>query len=277
MSAPPAISGDASAGELLVRARDLAVGYGGAAILPPIAFDVRRGELWGVIGRNGAGKTTLLRTLLGLQAPVRGAAVCSPGVRTGYVPQRTALDPLVPARAKDLIVEGSDRGFSFLRPLRTREAQGRIARAIEATGTEHLLRRRYRELSEGEKQRVLLARAIAGAPDLLVLDEPTSAMDLVAERMVIETLDALRARFGLGVVLVTHHVGLVASFADRLLFLDSDDGVAVAGTAAEVMSAPVFVRRYGAVIGDRGALAATTPGAPAAASGGGPAGAEAPS
>jgi ABC-type Mn2+/Zn2+ transport system ATPase subunit len=216
---------------------------------------VHRNELWGVIGRNGAGKTTLLRTLLGLHPPVHGAVDRAPGVRIGYVPQRSALDPLVPARAKDLIAEGSERDLSFLRPVRSREARARIAQAIEATDTEALLRRRYRELSEGEKQRVLLARAIAGAPDLLVLDEPTSAMDLVAERAVVETLDRLRRRFRLGLVLVTHHVGLVASFADRLLFLDAEDRVATAGTAEEVMAHPVFARRYGAVVTDRGSVA----------------------
>jgi ABC-type Mn2+/Zn2+ transport system ATPase subunit len=243
----------------LIRTRDLVVGHGKHGILPALGLDVRRGELWGIIGRNGAGKTTLLRTLLGLQPPVRGAVERAPGARVAYVPQRSAMDPLVPARAKDLIVEGSDRGLSFLRPLRTREARERIARAIEATDTAPLLRRRYRELSEGEKQRVLLARALAGAPDLLMLDEPTSAMDLVAERMVIETLDALRRRLGLGIALVTHHVGIVTTFADRLLFLDSDDHVAIAGSVRDVIADPVFARRYGAVIADRGAISARPP------------------
>jgi zinc transport system ATP-binding protein len=243
--------------DLLLRARGLSVGFGRTAILPAIDVDFRRNELWGLIGRNGAGKTTFLRTLLGLHPPVGGAVERPPSISVGYVPQRHAIDPLVPARAKDLIAEGAESGFSFLRPLRDAHAREQIARAIEATHTEPLLGRRYRDLSEGEKQRVLLARAVAGAPDLLVLDEPTSAMDLVAERQVTRLLASLRERFGMGVILVSHHLGLVAKMADRLLFLDSDDGVTASGSVAEVLAHPVFARRYGVVLQE--ALASSTP------------------
>lgn len=239
-----------SSGDLLLSARGLRVGFGRVPILPPLDLEIRRRQLWGVIGRNGAGKTTLFRTMLGLQGAVAGRVERPPGVAIGYVPQRTALDPLVPARAKDLILEGSDRGLSFLRPVRTADAKARVARAIEATGCEALLPRRYRDLSEGEKQRVLLARALAGAPDLLVLDEPTSAMDLVAEREVTTLLSGLRDRLGIGVLLVTHHLGLVATIADRLLFLDADDHVAVAGSVDEVMGHRLFEQRYGSVLAD---------------------------
>jgi len=241
----------------LLRARALRVGFGSTAILPALDFEIRRNELWGLIGRNGAGKTTLLRTLLGLLAPVSGQVERTPGMTVGYVPQRHAVDPLVPARAADLIAEGAEQGLSFLRPVRTAATRRQIDEAIEATHVAPLLRRRYRDLSEGEKQRVLLARAVAGAPDLLVLDEPTSAMDLVAERQVTALLAELRERFGLGVLLVSHHLGLVARTADRLLFLDSDDGVTAAGTVTEVLAHPVFARRYGAVLTE--ALAQSTP------------------
>jgi len=236
--------------DVLLRTKKLRVGFERRAILPPLDLEIRRRELWGVIGRNGAGKTTLFRTLLGLFPAVSGQIDRPAGVRVGYVPQRNALDPLVPARAKDLIVEGSDHGLSFLRPLRTAEAKSRVTRAIEATGSGPLLSRRYRDLSEGEKQRVLLARALAGAPDLLVLDEPTSAMDLVAEREVTTLLARLRDEFGIGVLLVTHHLGLVATIADRLLFLDADDHVAVAGSVDHVMGHRIFEQRYGAVLGE---------------------------
>ncbi|MFT3770629.1 MAG: ATP-binding cassette domain-containing protein [Minicystis sp.] len=234
--------------EPLLRARALAVGFGRSAILPPIDLELHRSELWGLVGRNGAGKTTLLRTLLGLHAPVTGAVERARAVSIGYVPQRHVVDPLIPARARDLIAEGAERGWSFLSPFRSRDARSRIARAVEATHAEPLLPRRYRDLSEGEKQRVLLARAVAGAPDLLVLDEPTSAMDLVAERQVAELLDQLRARFAMGIVLVSHHLGLVARVADRLAFLDTEERVAAAGTVAEVLAHPAFARRYGALV-----------------------------
>ncbi|MFT3769281.1 MAG: ATP-binding cassette domain-containing protein [Minicystis sp.] len=232
----------------LLRARALRVGFGRAAILPPIDLALCRGELWGLVGRNGAGKTTLLRTLLGLHAQVSGGVERAAAVAIGYVPQRHVVDPLIPSRARDLIAEGAERGWSFLRPFRAEGARARVAQAIEATRTEPLLTRRYRDLSEGEKQRVLLARAVAGAPDLLVLDEPTSAMDLVAERQVAELLDELRERFAMGIVLVSHHLGLVARIADRLAFVDADEQVATAGPVAQVLAHPAFARRYGVVM-----------------------------
>src|SRR5262249_35232803 len=157
--------------DVLLRARALSVGFGRTAILPRLDVEFRRNELWGLVGRNGAGKTTLLRTLLGLHPPVGGQVERSPGAAIRDVPQRHAVDPLVPARPKDPIAEGAHRGYSFLPPPRTAEARRRIADAVEATHVGPLLGRPYRDLSEGEKQRVLLARAVAGAPDLLVLDE----------------------------------------------------------------------------------------------------------
>jgi zinc transport system ATP-binding protein len=251
-----AASGD---GEVLLRARGLVVGFGRTAILPPIDLALRRGELWGVVGRNGAGKTTLFRTLLGLHAPVAGDVVRGSGIVLGYVPQRHVLDPLVPARARDLIGEGAERGRSFLVPWRAKEARERVAKAIAATRAEPLLDKRYRDLSEGEKQRVLLARALAGAPDLLVLDEPTSAMDIVAEREATDVLVRLRDELDMGILLVSHHLGLVSQVADRLLYLDADDGAAVAGTTAEVLDDPMFARRYGSLLADGGGAASRWP------------------
>jgi ABC-type Mn2+/Zn2+ transport system ATPase subunit len=226
---------------VLLQTRGLEVGYGRKAILPPLDLEVRAGELWAVIGRNGAGKTTLLRTLLGLHPAVAGAALRPGGAVLGYVPQRYAVDPLVPARAKELIVEGTERGLSFLSPLPDKTRRARVDAAVLATGSAAFVGRRYRDLSEGQKQRVLLARALAGAPDLLVLDEPTSAMDLVAEREVIRILTDLRDRSSLGILLVSHHLGLLLPVVDRVLLLDSDDGIAVSGTPAEIV-------RYGAVL-----------------------------
>jgi zinc transport system ATP-binding protein len=239
--------------EFLLRTVGLSVGFGRRAILPPIDFEVRRGELWGVIGRNGAGKTTVFRTLLGLQPSLGGAVERPATTLIGYVPQRHAVDPLVPTRAVDLIAEGTEQGLSFLHPVRSKEARARVEQAIEAVGCSAFVRRRYRDLSEGQKQRVLLARAIAGGPDLLVLDEPTSAMDLVAEQEVVDILAQLRQRFSIGILLVSHHLGVLVSMVDRLLFLDADDAIVVDGTAAEVTRHPAFVERYGAVLKPKGA------------------------
>jgi ABC-type Mn2+/Zn2+ transport system ATPase subunit len=241
----------ARSSDTLLRATQLSVGFGRRAILPPIDFDVRRGEIVGVIGRNGAGKTTLFRTLLGLHPALGGSIERPVTTVVGYVPQRHSVDSLVPSRAADLIAEGTEQGLSFLRVFKSKEAKDRVARAIEATGSAPFLRQRYGNLSEGQKQRVLLARAIAGGADLLVLDEPTSAMDLVAEQEVVEILVQLQQRLAIGILLVSHHLGVLVSMVDRLLFLDADDAFVVSGTAAEVTSHPAFIERYGAVLKPR--------------------------
>lgn len=237
-----------SESDVLLRASSLSVGFGSRAILPPIDFEVRRGEIFGVIGRNGAGKTTMFRTLLGLHAALGGVIERPATTIIGYVPQRHSIDPLVPMRAADLIAEGTEQGLSFLRLVKSKDAKAREARAIDATGCAPFIRLRYRDLSEGQKQRVLLARAIAGGADLLVLDEPTSAMDLVAEQEVVQILRQLRERFSIGILLVSHHLGVLVSMVDRLLFLDADGAIVVSGTGAEVTSHPAFIERYGAVL-----------------------------
>jgi zinc transport system ATP-binding protein len=238
----------APGGDVLLRASSLSVGFGRRTILPPIDFEIRRGEILGVVGRNGAGKTTLFRTLLGLHPALGGLIERPPTTVVGYVPQRHSIDPLVPTRAGDLIAEGTEQGLSFLRFFKSTEAKARVARAIDVTGSAPFLRQRYGNLSEGQKQRVLLARAIAGGADLLVLDEPTSAMDAVAEQEVVQILVKLQQRFSIGILLVSHHLGMLVSMVDRLLFLDADDAIVVSGTAAHVTSHPTFIERYGAVL-----------------------------
>jgi ABC-type Mn2+/Zn2+ transport system ATPase subunit len=227
-------------------ARGLVVGHAGRPLLPPLDLAVHTGELWGVIGPNGGGKTTLLRTLLGLLPPVAGG-VSRPraGTSVGYVPQRGELDPAVPMRALDAVLSGTDRGWSFLRPGFSRAQRAAATQALVDVGLAHLARARLSELSEGQRQRVLLARALAGAPSVLLLDEPTSAMDLAAERAVFEQLVGLRRQRGVALVVVSHHLSLLGEHATHLAVLDQDEGLALLGPRAEVMARPEFLERYG--------------------------------
>lgn len=235
--------------DVLLEARGLEVGYGGRALLPPLDLTVRRGEFWALIGRNGSGKTTLLRTLLGLHARVRGEVRRGAGVALGYAPQRESLDPSVPMRVIDLVRSGHDRGLRFLVPGAWWFERQQIAEAMRETGVEGLARRQFATLSEGQKQRVLMARVLAGAPDLFVLDEPTSAMDAVAERETFALIDALRVRRQLAVLVVSHHLGVVAERATHVLMIDDD--VVVAGTLAEALADARFVDHYGTIFAPR--------------------------
>lgn len=239
--------------EILLELRGLEVGYGGQAILPPIDAQLRRGEFWALIGRNGSGKTTLLRTMLGLQPKVRGAIVRAPAAAVGYAPQREAIDPSVPMRVIDLVRSGVDRGWRFLVPGALWRTRREVARALRETDLTQLARRQYTTLSEGQKQRVLMARVLAGQPSLFVLDEPTSAMDLVAEREAFALIDRLRVERNLAVLVVSHHLSVVAERASHVMMVDTD--AVVAGSVREAVADPRFVDHYGTVFAPHAAAA----------------------
>lgn len=229
----------------VLSARTLSVGYRGHSILPPVRLELRRGEFWALIGRNGGGKTTLLRTLLGLLPRVSGELDRAPGTVIGYVPQRSDLDPALPLRVIDLIRGGVDTGRSFLRPFYAKSRQRDVEHAMADTQTTQLAQAQLAELSEGQKQRVLLARALVANPHLLVLDEPTSAMDAVAEREAFALLDRVMHERQLAVLVVSHHVSVLIERATHLIVVEKEARLALAGPLAEVCQHRAFAERYG--------------------------------
>ena len=230
-------------GDPLLQATAVRIGHRRTPMLPPLHLTVRAGEVWGVLGPNGAGKTTLVRTLLGLQRELSGQIVRPPTI--GYVPQRSELDLAVPGRVLDLVRSGGERGLSVLVPLWERTRAEQTQRAVADCDLGGLVHRQFRELSEGQKQRTLVARALAADPSLLVLDEPTSAMDLHAERELFSLLRRLAERRGLGVVVVSHQLHHVLQVASHLLLVDRDQDALVAGPRPEVVCHPAFRQRYG--------------------------------
>jgi ABC-type Mn2+/Zn2+ transport system ATPase subunit len=230
--------------DALLQVEKLAVGYGGRAFLPPITFAVRREELWALVGRNGAGKSTLLRTLLGLQPRVDGAFRFEAGVRVGYVPQRSDFDLSVPMRACDIVAMGLDAGLSFLRRTPQRE---RVRAVLAEVGMEHLHDTPFAAMSDGQRQRVLLARALACAPDVLILDEPTNGMDLAAERAAFDLFARLQSARHLALIVVSHHLALLGQRASHILWVDKDEGQVRAGDVSSVRGDPSFAAHYGSV------------------------------
>lgn len=218
----------------LLQLNSLAVGYGGEALCPPATASIAGGEVWAVVGRNGAGKSTLLRTALGLHRAVSGSAQVL-AKRPSYVPQRARVTHAAPGSAHDLIAGGVDRSWSFLRP-RGEGWRAAVQRAAERAGCVELLPMRAASLSEGQKQRVLVARALASNPDLLVLDEPTSAMDSDAQSATFEMLAGLAAE-GVAIVMVTHHVAAAAQWATHTMVLQRGETPAI-GTLAAVSADP---------------------------------------
>lgn len=233
----------AKPGDTLLRCEKLRVGYRGRAILPPIDLDVRAGELWVVIGRNGSGKTTLFRTMLGLLPPVSGRVErASADTRFSYVAQRASFDDLFPLLGRTIVRMGVERKWSFTLPLLTEPPI--VMRALEQVGAKDLADKPFRALSEGQKQRVLLARLAASEPELALLDEPTAAMDAVAEREAFGFLDQLKREQHLAIIVVSHYLDIAREFADRAVLLDRDSDSIVIGTPDEVLGHRTFRKSY---------------------------------
>jgi ABC-type Mn2+/Zn2+ transport system ATPase subunit len=237
-------------GQPLIRAEALQVGYGGQAMLPPLTLEVRPGELWAVIGPNGSGKSTFVRTLLGLTRSAEGQVTRAPGLRLAYVPQQEALDPIFPVAVRDFVLMGRQGpGGVFGR------ASGADRAAVEAAlaeaGAASLAGRQLRDLSGGQRQRVLMARALARDAALVILDEPTAALDLPSERDVLGLIEKLRGRRA-AVVMVTHLVEDGLERADHALLLDRDHEVALATPARAMRDRPEFQHIYGRFVGRSG-------------------------
>jgi zinc transport system ATP-binding protein len=220
--------------EPLITATHISLTAGRLSILNNVSLAIHRGEIVTLIGPNGSGKTTLLKALLGL-VRVAGTITRSPGLKIGYVPQQFTPDlslPLTVHRFVDLFA-GREAGRAAL--LRVG-----IAEAGE---------RQLATLSGGELARVLLARAIASKPDLLVLDEPLAGVDISGEAALYHLIAELRDELSCGILLVSHDLHVVMSKADRVVCLNHH--VCCEGDARSVARDPAFI----ALFGSRGELA----------------------
>jgi iron complex transport system ATP-binding protein len=233
--------------------QDLIVTVGAARLLHGVSISAAEGEWLAVIGPNGAGKSTLCRVLTGLLSPASGSVVLSGRPSTeltrrdrarqiAYVPQAPVLPPGV--TAADYVLLGRT---PHLRPLGSdRGADRSVAHAaLERLDVLRFADRTLATLSGGERQRVMIARALAQAAPIVLLDEPTTALDIGAQQDVLELIDALRRESGLTVVTTLHDLTLAGQYADRLVLLSAGQVVAE-GSPAEVLTEDAIERYYGA-------------------------------
>jgi len=191
--------------------------------LRDVGFSVGATEWVGLLGPNGGGKTTLLRLLLGQLKPRSGRieVLGGPPARTrqkiGYVPQHAGIDPSVPATVLDVVLLGRLTGSTWGARYPRRDHELAMA-ALEETHTTELADRAWRTLSGGQRQRILIARALASKAHLLVLDEPTTGIDIHREKELLRLLERLNER--LPVVMVSHDIALVSNHMDRALWVD---------------------------------------------------------
>jgi len=225
----------------VIRVSGVGFRYPGAPAdaLHGVSFEVGPRELVGVVGPNGGGKTTLMRLLLGQLEPregtirVLGRRPADAAERVGYVPQQASVDPTVPATVLDLVLTGRLAASSW-GPWYGRRDLAAAREGLARTGTADLEARPWATLSGGQRQRVLIARALASDPELLLLDEPTSGVDLHREQAVLELLHRLNEE--MAVVMVSHDIALVSTHMDTALWVNRE---AVAQPAEELTVAAV--------------------------------------
>ena len=218
-------------GDPLIEARGAGVRRGGRWILHDIDIAVASGEIVTLIGPNGAGKTTLVRVLLGLLHPDAGTVRRDAAASIGYVPQRVHFDPTLPLTVERLMT------------LTGRRPAEAVAEALEETAVGHLLTARVSELSGGELQRVLLARALMRLPNLLILDEPVQGVDYTGEAELYALIGGIVERRGCGVLMVSHDLHIVMAATDRVVCLNRH--VCCTGAPQEVVGHDEFRRLFG--------------------------------
>ncbi len=173
-----------------------------------IDLTVEAGEIVTLIGPNGSGKSTTVKIALGIHDPTEGTARQRPGLKVGYVPQKLSIDWTLP-----LMVE---RLMKLTGPMKKPD----LEKALERVGIPHLLKNPVQNLSGGEFQRALMARAIARNPDLLVLDEPVQGVDFAGEIALYELITEIRDELGCGILLISHDIHMVMAATDRVLCLN---------------------------------------------------------
>lgn len=217
----------------LIAAQGLTVTRPGLAraVLRDVNMAIAPGEIVTVVGPNGSGKSTLIRALLAHLPLSAGRLTRAPGLRIGYVPQKVQLDPIIPMTV---------RRFLSL-PHRVDDATA--AAALARTGVDGLQGRQISALSGGQSQRVLLARALIGAPQLLVLDEPTQGLDQPGTVAFYRLIEQLRAETGAAVLLVSHDLLVVMRASDRVICLNGH--VCCQGSPEAVSAAPEYRALFG--------------------------------
>ncbi|KIC43616.1 zinc ABC transporter ATPase [Ruegeria sp. ANG-S4] len=223
----------------LVTVEDLGVRYGANTVLRHIDMTVEPGEILTIVGPNGSGKTSLLRAIIGAVQPASGRVTLKPGLRIGYVPQKLHIDPTLPISVE-----------RFLR-LTHRATRQSCAEALEAAGVPDLSKRQMSQLSGGQFQRVLLARALINKPEILLLDEATQGLDQPGSAAFYRQIETVRTETHCAILMISHELHVVMSASDRVICLNGH--VCCQGSPAVVASAPEYRALFGT--GTGGALA----------------------
>lgn len=212
----------------ILSVKNLYFGYGPNPVLENVGFDVVEGDYIGLAGPNGAGKTTLIKTILGLVGNFKGTVELfgrdvnkfNDWWRVGYLPQRVnAFNPLFPATVEEVIKLGLLSKKSFPKRI-TKDDEVKVRETLELMGITSIAKKLIGDLSGGQQQRVFLARALVSKPELLIMDEPSTALDPQSRDNFFELVKKLNKDLGITIILITHDTAQIGEFSNKLLYLD---------------------------------------------------------
>ena len=233
--------------EPAIKARDLAASYGGHAVWRHADFSIEPGSFTAILGPNGGGKSTLIRMILGLLPPSHGQLQVL-GERPhrgnpliGYIPQRSTFDPELSIRGRDFVNLGVD-GHRWGVRLPGTAAAGAAAASIRSVGAESYADRPIGRLSGGEQQRLLLAQALVGNPQLLLMDEPLSQLDVRNQSVIVQLIGDLKRARELTVLLIAHDVNPLLPHIDHVVYVAH--GNLAMGTPEEIITSESLSRIY---------------------------------
>ena len=223
----------------LISLENVTVRYGSEPVLQSVSMALSVGEIVTIVGPNGSGKSTLLRTIIGALRPQSGRVRVAPGLRIGYVPQKLDISPTLPMTVR--------RFLSLPRPVSAAVAR----HAMEQADTAKLADQQLSNLSGGQFQRVLLARALLNRPDVLLLDEATQGLDQPGSAAFYRRIEAIRNDLGCAILMISHELHVVMAASDRVICLNGH--VCCQGHPEQVANAPAYRALFGS--GTQGALA----------------------
>ncbi|MCX6720383.1 MAG: metal ABC transporter ATP-binding protein [Candidatus Staskawiczbacteria bacterium] len=212
----------------IIETINLSVHYGQTEALKDVSFAVEQGDFVGLVGPNGGGKTTLAKSVLGLLPVASGKILLFNQAiesfddfkRIGYLPQKhTGINQLFPASVEEVVLLGILSSKKWPRKINQKDRQ-RIDELLKSLGISNLKGKLISELSGGQQQKVFLARAIASEPELLILDEPSTALDPNSREQFFAQLKELNSQKKTTIILITHDTGYVGKYANKLLYID---------------------------------------------------------
>jgi len=227
----------------LIRLDGVTCAYGRTRVLVDIDLEIAPTQFTGVVGPSGSGKTTLLRVLLGTIPPIAGSVQRRRGLRVAYVPQVESVNWSFPVTVSECVLMA--RKQDRLVPWRSKAERSEVGAVLERLGIGALAERHIRDLSGGQQQRVFIARALLSRPELLLMDEPTSGVDVRTRHEVLHLLDDLH-QDGLAIVLTTHDLNGMAAHLPHLVCLNTQ--VLGQGSPQEVLTSDVLEHTYGAPV-----------------------------